>query len=332
MLIGLAHTKPCDNQRIVFEAFAKGLHKHGDDCVAIYGFNDLPLVKKCDAVAMISYPDIVELGYKFCDEQHNIRNKQFWSIINTFRGEVYKTCIEQKKRMLCIDSGVINFKRGTSIKDTYYQIGWDKIKGLGKYYNENSPDDRWVAQHKELKDFSYDGVHIVIFGQVQYGVGSQHVDIKQWYRNSINEFRSLDKDTKIVMRLHPNSQKEPFPQKNLNIKFSTGKNFKEDISKAMCTYSFSSHSIVESILEGRPSFCNSKLSMGYPLFYAPDALFAFTNRFNMPQRSEIMQWLYNLCYTQWSVLEIQEGKMWDHLRPHTSKVEDAGFDDMLCKF
>lgn len=328
--IGLAHTKPCANQFAVYEAFREGLKMHGDEHVDIIGFDDIKKIPSCDAVAMVSYPDIVELGYKFCDEQHTQRERQFWSLINTYRGEVYKTCVQNKKRMICIDSGVINFKRGQEDHDNVYQIGYDRIKGLGNYYNVNSPPDRWLSLGKELHDFDYSGVHVVIFGQVRFGVGSQHVDIRQWYRQALNEVFAKTKTHKVVLRLHPNSQDEPFPVKNMNLKFTNNsRSLREDIEKAYCTISFSSHSIVESVLYGRPSFCCSKTSMGYPLFYIKDAGEAIEKQQQMPQKEQILQWLYDLCYTQWSVSEIKAGLCWSHLRPHALKVDDARFDDML---
>lgn len=332
MKIAICHTKPCTNALIAFDAFKNGLKLHGDQFVDVQGFDDIKKIEQCDAAVMVSYPDLVELGYKFCDEQHMERQRQFWSIINTFRGECYKKCVETKKRMLCIDSGLLNFKRGFNVSDNVYQVGWDSIKGLGKYYNVNSPSDRWQKLGKELKDWDYSGIYIVIFGQVRWGVGSQHIDIKGWYRNTINRLIDNEVPNKILLRCHPNSQDEPFPKKEINIKFSKGQStFLEDIDKALCTISFSSHSIVEAVLNGRPSFCCSKLSMGYPLFYLEDIGTCVTAQKAMPDRERTLQWLYDLCYTQWSVEEINSGLAWKHLRPHTLKVKDVRFNDMLNK-
>ena len=70
--------------------------------------------------------------------------------------------------------------------------------------------------------------------------------------------------------------------------------------------------------------------MGYPLFYVDSA--DKVKDCVMPPRDKILQWLYDLAYTQWSVSEIKNGTMWNHLRPHALKVQDARFDNMLCKF
>jgi hypothetical protein len=334
MKIGLAHTKPCENQRIVYEAFREGLAANYDSYIDILGFDDIKKIDHCDAVVMISYPDIVELGYKFCDETHYPRESRFWSIINTFRGEVYKKCVESRKRILCIDSGVLGFRRGQGqdVGDNIYQVGWDKIKGLGNYYNNNSPSDRWEKLGFHLADWTYDGVHIIIFGQVQYGVGSQHVSIKQWYRDSINKILNVSSERRIVIRLHPNCQDDPFPVKTLNLKFTKGhRKLSDDVEKAFCTISFSSHSIVQSVIYGRPSFSCSKLSMGYPLFHIDNLSDIFARQNLMPERSKVEQWLNDLCYTQWAVSEIKQGLCWNHLRPYTLRIEDAGFDNMLSE-
>lgn len=333
MRIALAHTKPCKNQYLVYDALREGLKLHGDEAINLIGFDSIKKIPEYDAVVMISYPDIVELGYKFCDgEPHEKRDKTFWSMINVFRGEIYKKCLESKKRMLCIDSGVIGYRRGQNVGDNYYQVGWDSIKGLGKYYNSNSPSDRWEKLGKTLEPMNYDGGYVVVFGQVRYGVGSQHRDIKMWYRETINKVLDITQDHKILLRLHPNVDDPPFPAKHKNVKFSSvDSTFEDDVKKAFCTISFSSHSIVQAVLMGKPSFCTSRVSMGYPLFKIDDVSDIFTKRLEMPSREETLQWLYDLSYTQWSVGELRDGSAWNFLRPNALKVEDVRFDDMLCK-
>ena len=35
-----------------------------------------------------------------------------------------------------------------------------------------------------------------------------------------------------------------------------------------------------------------------------------------PNTSDISQWLHNLCYAQWTIKEMEEGKTWAHLKKH----------------
>jgi hypothetical protein len=334
MLIGLCYTKPGFNGDVVFQAFKQGLAAHGDKFIEIKYFSDIKKIELCDAIFMISYPDLGYSKIVFADEhqdkyaRHSVGGH---SVINTFRTEVYIACAMWHKRMLCLDSGVLGFERNQHAIENTYQIGWDSLKGLGKYYNENSPPDRWNLLGKTLKPWRTEGgTYMLIYGQVRYGVGSQHVDVEQWYRDAINHISMKTKD-RIVLRLHPNCDYEPFPIKKFNLKFSKQNTFWDDMSKATFTASYSSHAIVESVLEGIPSVCSSRLSMGYPLFYAePEQI--MDKVANMPSTEETLQWLYNLCYTQWTVSEMKLGIPWNHLRPYAQRTEDAGFENMLRKF
>jgi len=329
MLIGLAYTKPGDNQDIVFKAFKEGLKAHGDSFRDIRYFQDLRHVHDCDAVVMVSYPDIASYNYKFSDEAQMSRRRHY-SIVNDFRVQIYQKCAVNKKRLLCIDSGVLNFERGRAVENNTYQMGWDCIKGLGRYYNENSPPDRWNLLNKELKPWRFEGNYILVFGQVQFGVGSQHIDIDKWYKDVIFAILNKSKATQVVIRLHPNDQDWPFPTKeNINFKFVSPKvDLLEHLKGAKVSVSFTSHAIVQSVLEGVPSFCCSKASMGYPLFYTNSVADVVDNRTNMPSREDTLQWLYNLAYTQWNVTEIKEGLPWNHLRKHVRDT-DVRFDNML---
>lgn len=332
MLIGLCYTKPGFNGDVVFDAFKQGLSLHGDSFVEIKYFNDLKKIEDCDAVIMISYPDLGYSRIRFCEEHEQKYPRETiggHSVINAFRTEIYRKCVTFKKRMMCVDSGVIGFERKYNATENVYQIGWDKIKGLGKYYNQNSPSDRWDALGKKCRKFSDKGRYVLLFGQVRYGVGSQHVDIFHWYRDVINYIDSRDKETKIVVKLHPNSLDRPFSVKEFNLKFINNLSFDELVRDASLTLSYSSHSIVESVISGTPSWCCSQLSMGSPLFHISSLDEMFTKQ--IPSHDEVLQWLYDLCYTQWSVSEIKNGKTWEHLRPHTTRIEDVGFENMLCK-
>ena len=312
--IGIAWTKKGYNAEIVNKAFKDGLASHGDTCIDIRFFNDLKFIKDCDAVFCVGYPDLVPYGFKFSNEPQIVR-PQYYSIVNSFRIEVFKECFNKKKRILFLDSGVIGFNRIQRADENFYQIGWDNIKGIGVYFNKNKPDDRWKMLGRELKDWRDGGSYVLIFGQVRYGVGSQHIDIHTWYKQAIDSVLNTDKDLQVALRLHPNSREPPFATKDhLRYKFIRDNPFEEDISKALYTISFSSHSLVESILSGVPSVCNSELSMGYPLFHVSDIAYSMKKYKEMPSREETLQWLYNLCYTQWSVTEIRNGIAWNHLK------------------
>lgn len=318
--IAICHTKPGYNGDVVIRAFKNGLQVHGDNYVEIKYFNELDKINSCDAVFMISYPDLASSGLSISNEYAGkyLRDKtKADSVVNIFRTEIYKKCHLSNKRLLCLDSGVLNFQRNQRADENVYQLGWDKIKGLGVYYNTNSPSDRFDSLHIEVKPWRYDGNYTLMFGQVKYGVGSQHINIVKWQSEMINEIVEINPKEQIVIRSHPNCSDKPFQnKKQFRLKYTHGTTIANDLSRAKFTLSFSSHSIVESVIHGVPSFCFSELSMGHPLFYVnniQEVFYKFNNK-QMPTHEEVMQWLYNLAYTQWSVSEISSGEAWHHLQ------------------
>lgn len=324
--IALCHTKPGYNGDVVLKAFREGLLAHGDTFIDIKYFNETKKLSECDAAFVISYPDLATSGILICDEfkDRYKRDKQRGgdSVINSFRTDIYKKCILLDKRMLCLDSGVMNFERNQKADENTYQLGWDTIKGLGNYYNLNSPPDRFNSLNINIEPWKYKEGHILIFGQVQYGVGSQHVNIMHWYREIINNIGNLLPKEKMMFRLHPNSLEKPFHEKKaFRLKHSGGQPIINDLTNAKLTISLSTHSIVESVINGVPSFAFSKLSMGSPIFHVNsiEEMIKKYKKQDMPKQEDVSQWFYDLAYTQWKVSEISSGSAWNHLRPHYKK-------------
>ena len=330
MKIIIAHTKEGENAEFVYKAFEAGALSHGDTCVHVEHLRDLHKIRDADVVFQVSYPFIAH-RYVFCDEfgnrRPNIEDRLTRSPINDFRVGVFEEAIKNKKRLLSLDSGLLNFRRREN--KNYYQISFDSIKNLGKYYNQNSPADRFNALDIEIKPWKKDGgKDLLVFGQVYFGVGSQHVDIRKWQKIWMLEYLTKKGRRPITFSGHPNNPEEYKNDTKLGktrvIKFSKSKHFKDDFQNSVLAMTFCSHVIAECVVEGLPTYCYSKTSMGWPLFGATTVEEALTPKF--PDRE---QWLYDMAYTQWHTQELENGTAWAHYRPHALKTEDVNWEGML---
>lgn len=326
MIIAIAHTKIGQKADYAYRAFEEGAKAHGDSCVHITSHDDIKKIKDCDIVFQVAYPFLAH-KYVFCDEfgfgKSPIPPENVYSQVNTFRLSVFDEAIKYRKRLLSIDSALLGFKRETL--DSYYQISFDSIKGLGKYYNENSPSDRFEKLNIEVKPWRKNGNHILTHGQVLYGVGSQHVDINKWMKKFIvNYFESPNrKIKKHFFRGHPNAQHSLKSDQKVQRMVSFSKDTLEaDFTNCWCSVTFCSHIIAESIVRGIPCISCSKTSMGYPLFHSDNPIEDCMN----PPMPDRQQWLNDIAYTQWHTDEIKDGTAWAHYRQHALKTADVDWD------
>lgn len=339
MKVAICHTKIGENAFQVYEAFDKGLSRHGDTAVHIEAGN-IPAMDDCDVFFMVSYPNVVCQDYIFCDDFPDyIPEKQPSNHVNNFRLEVWKKAAEQNKRMIVLDTGVIGYNRnpGRNSQD-YYQFSFDCIKNLGRYYTAGSPADRFNRFRRPVmpwQKFNNDG-NLLLIGQVRYGIASQHIDIHKWYRIVYDTVIKSAFKGRIGFRNHPNGQPiQDIINKCSKLKELSQRSYRHDLLSSTCTITFSSQAVVESVIMGVPAVTCSKVCLGY------EFMGVGLDNFQKPAEFNREQWLYDLAYTQYNTEEIAAGLAWDMLRPHVFKIEDRNplvyavrnrekVDNLLC--
>lgn len=308
--IGICHTKSGPDAISVYKSFEQGLTKHGDTCEHILGTRELTR-SNADLFLMISYPHFDPRSRPVCEEYPIWRPAQYNSgTDNNLRKLIVDTCKQSNRRVLIVDSGMMKMKRDRSGDSlNYYQVGYDNIKGLGKYYNENSPEDRWKLLGLELKDWKEQEIYrrVLIYGQVRFGIGSQHVDIEKFYKHVFSYLKTANR--KIFYLEHPNVHR-PFIHSKYNIHYV---NFAEKFNHIDCAVGFSTNASIESLLAGVPTIVMSQLSPAYK--------FCSNNIEDLkrPKTFDRQQFFYDLAYTQWQPLEMASGSAWEFLKPHAMK-------------
>lgn len=325
MKICIAHTKEGVNPLFVTECMAKGIITNGDTVLHIKNHDDLSKLQDCDVCISIAFPYLAGTGEVFCQEEWtNPKLAPSNDKTNRFRIAIYQTCKKLGVRQIFIDTGLFNFDRERhSVVDNYYQLSYDSIKGMGNYYNDNSPHDRLKDLNIKIHPWNTQGIHFLIVGQVRFGVGSSHMDINDWY-NYVSEYlkRETPKDLELRFRPHPNVKTPPTDRTSPSwikkckagmrpkIVVSNRKPiFEKDFLNVRCLITFSTHACIDGLIFGCPTIAMSKASLLYKYCYRP--LSTVMDPVEIPDRKQI---LADLAYTQWSNFEMADGTAWGHLK------------------
>ena len=213
----------------------------------------------------------------------------------------------------------------------YYKVGLDHFTfNQGRFFNENSPSDRWEKIKKEQdikikpwrKDKYTDDKYILFLLQNPIDTslnpllerGERYDD---WINKTIKQIKDIT-NKKVKVRLHPRF-KDRFDLHRISLvaddisnnydgwnKSNGGDSLYEDLEKAWACVTFSSNAATEAICEGIPVVNLDKSSFSWPVSYHTlDILKDNVIRCDF-KRS---QWLYNCAYTQWTMEEINSGKV-----------------------
>jgi hypothetical protein len=318
MKVGICHSKLGADADAVYLAWDKGVRRFGDTPIHCYSTTNLTK-EKPDVLFMVSYPQYDNINERLIEDdadlvKHSVNFR--WSPTNAFRKQILKLAGEMGIRIIFLDTGILKCDRSRSgNKDNYFQVGYDCIKGLGLYYNDDVPDDRLNKLDIEIKEWQPvpDFPTVLIFGQVQFGIGSQHIDIHCWYRKCM---QYLHNKAKIAYLEHPNVE---YPYTNHKINYKLITNREDKFNGIHTTLSFSSNASIEAIINGIPSTVMSRLSPAYNI--ASNSLEEATN----PKTFDRKPWLQKLAYTQWTINEIEAGECWNHLRPYAMELPSARY-------
>lgn len=336
LLVGICHSKDTLRAHHLFDCFQQGVISSGDNVIWIDKYDNAEkLLDKVDVAVTVCY-----------------KNRWHKNVIESkFRELVIDGMKQRNKRVIVIDTGFVQNQTQLEIRtgygrdqknplfdidrvDTYknvlqniyYEIGLDGLKRYANYYNENSPNDRWLALNTPIKPWKHlatDSGNILIVCQTYHGLSSQHVNIFDWYRKTALTLRKLT-DRQIIFRQHPRNTKVGREGRRRKDKeeilkclggslsrfsFSTKPSIEEDLKEAFACIVFSSNAGVLSVLEGIPTFSCDEGSMAW------DVSHHSLKFINDPKTFDREQWAYNLAYSQWNCAEMIEGKPWRHLRP-----------------
>ena len=142
--------------------------------------------------------------------------------------------------------------------------------------------------HVKLKPWKYDGDYIL------YIPPSEHVKKYFYFNNHWEEqtLKTIKKHTRKSIKIRTKEDKTPL---------------EKDLESAYCTVSYQSTVVIQSILNGVPSFCANE-SMGTPVSLTDMA--QIKDPLYTPERE---QWIDSLLANQFTMTEIQNGTAWKYV-------------------
>ena len=211
----------------------------------------------------------------------------------------------------------------------YYKVGLNHFTyNEGKFFNQDSPNDRWERIKKEQN------IKIKPWRHMQY-TGNEHIlfllqnpidtslnplmergeDYEQWISKIIRQIKNIT-SKKVRIRLHPRFQSR-FNINKLSLvadeisneydgwnKTNGGESLYKDFKNAFACVTFSSNAATEAICEGIPVVNLDNSSFSWPVSYHTlDILNEPVIRCDFDRT----QWLYDCAYTQWTMEEINSG-------------------------
>ena len=210
----------------------------------------------------------------------------------------------------------------------YYKVGLNHFTyNEGKFFNHNSPSDRWNKIQKEqdieIKPWRHDryddSKYILLLLQNPIDTSLNPLlergeKYEEWVSKTIRQIRNIT-GKKIKVRLHPRFQSrfEKFDLSEADMisnnydgwnKSNGGDSLYEDFKKAWACVTFSSNAATEAVCEGIPVINLDNSSFSWPVSY--HTLDILTNPV-IECNFDRTQWLYDCAYTQWTLDEINKG-------------------------
>ena len=229
---------------------------------------------------------------------HKKRIKVSWP-----RGEIIAQQRSKNLDVIVLETGYIN--RGDG-EQHHYAAGWNGLNGRADFRNKEMPDDRAEllreANLLRVLNWRDQGDRIILCGQVPWDASVDHLVFEDWLYKTAKALLKLT-DRPVVFRPHPLAKIAPLQ----GCDYSAGGPLWEDLIDAHAVVTLNSNSGVDALIEGIPVFAFDEGSMVW------DVCNRVLKDIEDPKKPERKQWLNDLCYAQWTLKEMKEGKAWKHL-------------------
>jgi len=315
--VAICYTK--EKVDILSDSFSEGVKLLGDSVLEIRNKDDLGKLEDCDISFQVGEATRYEL-LCFHSDPEGMAETGYMRVM------IKNKQIELNKKRLILDCGILNDNRLNDLDSRYFSVGMDGIKGNAKFFNKNSPRDRWEKRKLRIKEWRNKGENILIIGQTHYGAGLVHVgtesdpmanmwtDPTDYYQNLVIRIREYT-DRPIVFRTHPVGDKEirnrirpPENVENVTITDATKVPIKQDLRDTHCVATRTSNGAVDAVFNGVPTITEDPICLAYEVSGHS------IKEIKHPIKPNRNQWLYDMSYAEWSLTEMKQGLLWKHIR------------------
>ncbi len=209
------------NSYPVFEAFGKGLKKHGHTIQEHSGLGDVAVIWS-----------VLWAG-------RMVGNKAIWNLYRS-----------NKKPVIVLEIGAIK-------RDVTWKIGINGINLNCYFANTNRTDERRNQLGMKLYPWKQNGNHILICNQHDRSLQwESNPSLRDWTHNIVREIRKYS-SRPIKIRMHPRCPYS-FNFSEGNVYKSTEKNILDEFQHSWAVVNYSSNPGIESIINGIPSFVGDR--------------------------------------------------------------------------
>lgn len=235
------------------------------------------------------------------------------------------TIAENARCFVVIETPLLNRKMFE--KNKQHRMGVNGyLNHAGTFFQQDCPADRFEKLGISWPGWKFDpGGKIVVMLQLPGDASLRGINIYEWATHVVRQLRQHT-DRPIVIRTHPAHMiKDSDEFHNFvsdltvfqpveNVSFSIGKKvpLNLDLDSAYCTITYSSGSGIDSIINGIPTIATDPGNFAWEI--STHYIDQVENIVTADAKT-VLQWLYNLAYSQWSVEEIADGTAWAHLWP-----------------
>jgi hypothetical protein len=223
---------------------------------------------------------------------------------------------------------VINDKNQYS----HYRVGvGGYLNGQGKFYNESSLDPDRLDQFIKSGIISpfpgwkdHNRGSILILCQLLGDSSMRGQRVTEWLADTVESIRSRT-SRPIAIRLHPGmsvkARSEFFGEMGSmilsNYEKITWRNglsttLEKDLSNAGVCVTYTSGSAVDAVLAGVPVIALDEGNFAWPI--SSHSLLELDSP-HLAKSKDVNSWLLRLANSQWSVEEMYNGRVWQHLEP-----------------
>lgn len=298
-------------QTAFLRAFHDGLQRAGEAVRWVEGE-----YQPCDVAVVYGYPKPDNRSSWACRSVHAQHRGPVIVIESPFLGRA--PYIE--RRSLRAFWRRLRGKRNLVDTHVYARIGIDgAFQDDADFCNAGSPADRWQRLAREfglaLQPYRTQGAQVLVVGQKPGDASLRGADIVEWMIDTATRLRACT-DRPIVVRAHPASRPEDFPrmkkafaaQPHIHLDIPPTGTIHEALQGAWAAVTYSSSAAIDALLAGIPAISTIPASMAWPV---TDHDLSMIDQPTLYPRE---QWLYDLCYAQWSVEEAAMGLVWARLK------------------
>jgi len=220
---------------------------------------------------------------------------------------------------------VVVLEVGGLFRGRTWRIGINGINRQGLVNHAMMPADRYLQLGIRMTPWKGTGEHIIIATQRQNSqqwAGMPATGL--WVKNTVEEIRRYSQRP-ILVRWHPRERLDiDYLGPDVRIQHPVrladtydSYDFQESLHNAWAVVNWNSNPGMEAVLAGVPAFVGSS-SLAAPVGNSDLA------NIESPVMPERQQWINDVCYTEWTLEEIQEGLPLSHMmRVLKSQIRDA---------